>query len=716
MDAAADRSVTHNYATGDHTGEPFLTQIAASVTSREMSSKPISSILGGFLFEMGYGDMESGLWAEMLFNRKFAEFPPYHPDRDWWYHLREVNAYESPLTTDWTKSSWYHSAYEHNAWFASPGPSPSLDVDTETALLVNDVPDLVTLRRVDRQDGHSCLLVENRSANQLAGVAQEGKYIRHGMSYAFKGTFSSENTDTVYIKLFRPGDWSEALETIVIGEVSIEPRSFSITFEQAMYEGWAVLALWIPPGATLEIADLSLMPRDHAGGWRQDCVEAVRSMQVGALRWPGGCFASWYDWRNGIGARDSRLPENSLAWGGWIYHDVGTLEYLDFCERTGATPFICVNMFHPLKEDYTYYGSEGRIGTKHGRRYPQFTDLQEGARLAADWVAYCNAEAGTHPMADLRAAHGRREPYRVTYWELDNELFRWFNDPLELADYSIEYAKQMKAVDPSIQVGICTYGDRLSDGTAAMVERAGAHIDFLADRGPFDANLSHKIGIIREYNAKNGTDLGYIDSEFFVGHDRYTSECLDRLRVLDRNIVHATWGYALSSANALMMWQRYGGDVRFTCFNSFANDHFHSAIDTPREGAFLRYTAEIYRIFARSVAMWPVYLEGYEADAGNPFQIQAAWDLQRERLVIYLFNALPQVCTAILDLSNLNMKFDEGIRLTVFAAATETVRSVKEPNPLARRSERLTRLDTAMEIAADPFSFTEIVLTRTASA
>ena len=46
----------------------------------------------------------------------------------------------------------------------------------------------------------------------------------------------------------------------------------------------------------------------------------------------------------------------------------------------------------------------------------------EGAKSAAEWVAYCNLPEGTHPMADLRAKHGYTEPFGVKYWELDNEL------------------------------------------------------------------------------------------------------------------------------------------------------------------------------------------------------------------------------------------------------------------------------------------------------
>ena len=121
-----------------------------------------------------------------------------------------------------------------------------------------------------------------------------------------------------------------------------------------------------------------------------------------------------------------------------------------------------------------------------GHDFPQFTSLTKGAEAAADWVAYCNLPAGSHPMANLRVKHGYKEPFHVKYWELDNEVSRWF----EAKDYAwaaVIYSKAMKAVDPSINIGLVSYGGRWGSPSYKaqledMLNIAGQHIDFLADR------------------------------------------------------------------------------------------------------------------------------------------------------------------------------------------------------------------------------------------
>jgi len=117
--------------------------------------------------------------------------------------------------------------------------------------------------------------------------------------------------------------------------------------------------------------------RDGAGRWvlNDRVIEALRKIQVPNLRWPGGCFADYYHWRDGIG-RDRPTIVNTM-WGGVTEdNSFGTHEYLELVERLGTEPFIVGNV-----------GS----GT-----------VQE----MADWWEYVNFD-GVSPMADLRRENGR---------------------------------------------------------------------------------------------------------------------------------------------------------------------------------------------------------------------------------------------------------------------------------------------------------------------
>jgi alpha-N-arabinofuranosidase len=127
-------------------------------------------------------------------------------------------------------------------------------------------------------------------------------------------------------------------------------------------------------------------------GIRTDVVEALRAIKVPNVRWPGGCFADEYHWRDGIGDPATRTKRRNASWAGRIETNAfGTHEYFDFLGQIGAKPFISVNV-----------GS----GT-----------VQE----AADWMEYMTAEGTT--LADERAANGRKEPWGVDFLGIGNEMW-----------------------------------------------------------------------------------------------------------------------------------------------------------------------------------------------------------------------------------------------------------------------------------------------------
>jgi len=133
--------------------------------------------------------------------------------------------------------------------------------------------------------------------------------------------------------------------------------------------------------------------RSGTGEWhlRDDVIDALKRIRVPNIRWPGGCFADYYHWKDGIGPRNERPTIVNTVWGGVTEdNSFGTHEFLDLTARIGAEPFIVGNV-----------GS----GT-----------VQE----MADWWEYVNFP-GKSPMADLRRANGREEPWGVTMWGVGNE-------------------------------------------------------------------------------------------------------------------------------------------------------------------------------------------------------------------------------------------------------------------------------------------------------
>ena len=132
-------------------------------------------------------------------------------------------------------------------------------------------------------------------------------------------------------------------------------------------------------------------PIPNTRGIRNDVVAALRAIRVPVVRWPGGCFAEEYHWRDGIGPRGKRPAMINTNWGGVVENNhFGTHEFMDFCEQVGCEPYICGNL-----------GS----GT-----------VQE----LSNWIEYMTSDANS-PLANERRANGRAQPWRVKYFAFGNE-------------------------------------------------------------------------------------------------------------------------------------------------------------------------------------------------------------------------------------------------------------------------------------------------------
>ena len=174
---------------------------------------------------------------------------------------------------------------------------------------------------------------------------------------------------------------------------------------------------------TFRVGAVSLMPADNVEGFRADTIALIRGMQSGFWRLPGGNFVSGYDWRDAIGDPDKRPTIYDPAWNVPQPNDVGTDELLTLCRLIESEPYLCVD---------SGFGS---------------------ARDAAEMVEYVNGPPDT-PMGKLRAANGRREPYRVKYWNIGNEMYGYWQmgymPPNQYMTKHNMFAKAMRKVDPGI--------------------------------------------------------------------------------------------------------------------------------------------------------------------------------------------------------------------------------------------------------------------------
>lgn len=177
-----------------------------------------------------------------------------------------------------------------------------------------------------------------------------------------------------------------------------------------IYEG-----LWVGPDS----------PIPNTRGIRNDVVAALKALKVPQVRWPGGCFADEYHWRNGIGRPTERAVTLNPNWGGVVEPNTfGTHEFMDFLDQIGAEAFISVNV-----------GS----GTP---------------REAAEWLEYLTAAQDT-TLAKERAANGRQAPYKIAYLGIGNE--NWDCGGNMSAEYYLSqlkiYSRFVRNFNPAQQQG-----------------------------------------------------------------------------------------------------------------------------------------------------------------------------------------------------------------------------------------------------------------------
>ncbi len=139
------------------------------------------------------------------------------------------------------------------------------------------------------------------------------------------------------------------------------------------------------------VGDTSKIP--NTNGVRNDIIDALKKLKIPNLRWPGGCFADTYHWKDGIGPKENRPTMVNKWWGGVTEdNSFGTHDFLNMCELLGAEPYL-----------------SGNVGSG---------TVQE----LADWVQYTNF-GGKSPMSDLRKKNGKTEPWKVKFWGIGNEAW-----------------------------------------------------------------------------------------------------------------------------------------------------------------------------------------------------------------------------------------------------------------------------------------------------
>ena len=193
-------------------------------------------------------------------------------------------------------------------------------------------------------------------------------YLRSLILCAVAGTAALSLSAADVTVSLRPQEAKDTISRFIYGQ-------FAEHLGACVYEG-----IWVGEDS----------PIPNTKGYRNDALAALKELQVPVLRWPGGCFADDYHWRDGIGNPKDRPTLVNNNWGGTIEdNSFGTHEFFNLCEMLGIEPYLSVNI-----------GSGA---------------VQE----AAQWIEYVTAPNG--PVAREREANGRKEPWKLKFLGIGNE-------------------------------------------------------------------------------------------------------------------------------------------------------------------------------------------------------------------------------------------------------------------------------------------------------
>jgi len=189
--------------------------------------------------------------------------------------------------------------------------------------------------------------------------------------------------------------------------------------------------------------------------YRPAIFECVKAIRPAFIRWPGGCYAERYRWKDGTGPMKARVTKPNYTWGGLDPNYFGTAEFVQLCRDVDAEPVIVLNIGH----------------------HEPYEQLDAYVQEALDWVEYCNGGPDTE-WGRRRAQHGHPDPFNVVYWEIGNET--WGMGVEAYAERVKVFVDALREKHARLEYLVCGSGGHNLDWNRAIIDRAATHMDYLS--------------------------------------------------------------------------------------------------------------------------------------------------------------------------------------------------------------------------------------------
>jgi alpha-N-arabinofuranosidase len=419
-----------------------------------------------------------------------------------------------------------------------------------------------------------------------------------------------------------------ARQTVEVKDLGRDFKTFPLAFKAGASSDNARLEIISAGRGSFRVGAASIMPADNVEGFRPDVLALLKELNAPVYRWPGGNFASGYDWHDGIGDRDRRPPRKNPAWQGVEHNDVGIHEYMDLMRLIGAEPYVTVN---------------SGLGD---------------VRMAVEEVQYANGAADT-PLGTRRAANGRPEPWGVKFWSIGNEMYgNWQLGHMPLSDYvrkHTQFAVAMKTVDPAIKIVAVGAVGRWDE---TMLAEASNHMDYLSEH----FYVGEKPGLL-SHVAQAPAEVRRIAE----AHRKYRQTILS-LKLKEVPVALDEWNYwygpdlygeigvryflkdALGVAAAFNEYARQS-DIYFMA-NYAQTVNVIGAIKTSKTAAAFDTTGLVLKLYRTHFGTIPVAVEG----RAEPLDVMACWrDEAKKVMTVSIVNPTKTAQTIKLDFGRLGL-------------------------------------------------------------
>jgi len=285
------------------------TRIVIATIDTSKTGAPISKNIYGQFLEHGGDIVNTGVWSEMLVDRKF------------FYPVAASAPTPPPAMGNAAGNPRFRRA--PTRWWAPIGG------------------DFVTMDRKAPYTGDQTPLVK-LDVKEPHGFGQSGIAVRNGKSYTGRILLAGSPGATVKVTLIW-GKEAKDRQTVTIRTLGPAYHKFPLRYAAATDTDDATLEITGTGAGSFHVGTVSLMPADNIEGFRPEVIAALKQLRFGVLRFPGGNFVSAYEWRYGVGEIDKRPPIFDPVWRAVQPNDVGTDEFLTLCRLLGVDPYITVN-------------------------------------------------------------------------------------------------------------------------------------------------------------------------------------------------------------------------------------------------------------------------------------------------------------------------------------------------------------------------------------